>query len=99
MTVSLLRNGQCLLLGRDTSHNCFPSLHAATTATIVYTWYRYCRVKPGFWTRAASLLSCVIGTGVILSTLFVRQHYIADEIAGIALAIGVSLPVFRKLWR
>jgi membrane-associated phospholipid phosphatase len=36
----------------------------------------------------------VVGIGVVLSTLFVKQHYIADEIAGILLAWGVGRWVF-----
>jgi membrane-associated phospholipid phosphatase len=84
---------------RDTSFNCFPSLHAATTAVVVYVWYRFCRLKPGLWRRALALLVCAIGAGIIVSTLFVRQHYIADELAGIVVALVVSQLVFRYLWR
>jgi hypothetical protein len=31
---------------------------------------------------------------VVLSTLFVKQHYIADEAAGVLLALGVGRLVF-----
>jgi len=31
-------------------------------------------------------IAFVIAAGVILSTLFIKQHYIADEVAGIGLA-------------
>jgi membrane-associated phospholipid phosphatase len=36
-----------------------------------------------------------IAGGVILSTLFIKQHYIADEIAGIVLAWTVGRLVFN----
>jgi hypothetical protein len=35
---------------------------------------------------------------VVLSTLFVKQHYIADEIAGIALAFVIGKFAFKRLW-
>ena len=38
-------------------------------------------------------------SGVILSTLFIKQHYIADEIAGIALAWIIGTLLFKKLWK
>jgi membrane-associated phospholipid phosphatase len=37
--------------------------------------------------------------GVILSTLFLKQHYVADEIAGIVLAYGIGRPLFNRLWK
>jgi membrane-associated phospholipid phosphatase len=40
-----------------------------------------------------------VAAGVILSTLFIKQHYIADEIAGIALAWVVGRPLFNRLWK
>jgi membrane-associated phospholipid phosphatase len=40
----------------------------------------------------------VVGTGVVLSTLFVKQHYIADEVAGILLALGIGRWIFDRYW-
>ena len=83
----------------DTTFNCFPSLHAAVSVICFYTWYRYSKVKPG---RAPSIVAAVtfaIMVGVILSTLFLKQHYVADEIAGIVLAYGVGRPLFNRLWK
>jgi hypothetical protein len=31
--------------------------------------------------------------------LFIKQHYIADEIAGIALAWIIGTVLFNKLWK
>ena len=83
----------------DTPFNCFPSLHAAVSTAIAYTWYRYSKIKPLKLTKSISILAIIIAIGVILSTLFVKQHYILDEIAGFLLAYFVARFIFNKLWR
>jgi membrane-associated phospholipid phosphatase len=83
----------------DSSFNCFPSLHAAISTICFYTWFRYSKIKPSKKTKAVTITTLIIAIGVILSTLFIKQHYIADEIAGAALAIVVGKIVFDKLWR
>jgi len=83
----------------DTTFNCFPSLHAAVSVICFYAWYQYCKFKPLAQTKIITILSFVITAGVILSTLFLKQHYIADEIAGIVLAWGVGRPMFRHFWK
>jgi membrane-associated phospholipid phosphatase len=83
----------------DTTFNCFPSLHAAVSVICFYTWYQYCKLKPVAQTKFLAILSFVITVGVILSTLFLKQHYIADEIAGIVLAWGVGRPMFKHFWK
>lgn len=83
----------------DTTFNCFPSLHAAVSVICFYTWYRYGKVRMGGVTRMVSVVTLIITIGVILSTLFLKQHYIADEIAGIVLAWGVGRPLFNHLWK
>lgn len=84
--------------GRDTSFNCFPSLHAAVSTTCAYAWHRYRRAKPGRATRVAEAVAVFIAAGVVLSTLFVKQHYIADEVAGVVLALLVGKILFDRLW-
>ena len=83
----------------DTPFNCFPSLHAAGSTICFFTWFQYSKVKPSRITKSVAFLALFIAAGVILSTLFIKQHYIADEIAGIALAWIVGVLVFRKLWK
>ncbi len=83
----------------DTSFNCFPSLHAAVSTICFYAWYRYAKLKPGTITKLLAVVTFISATGVILSTLFVKQHYIADEIAGIFLAWVVGRLLFNKLWK
>jgi len=83
----------------DTSFNCFPSLHAAVSVAAAYTWYRYARLKPSVVRSVLAVTAMVIALAVVLSTLFVRQHYIADELAGILLAWLVGRFTFRRLWQ
>lgn len=83
----------------DVSFNCLPSLHAAVSFIVFYAWYRYYRIKPDIKTKIIAIITFVIAFGVVLSTLFVKQHYIIDEIVGVALALIVGKYVFDYLWK
>jgi len=83
----------------DTSFNCFPSLHAAVSTICFFTWFQYAKIKPGKITKAVAVAALVIAAGVILSALFIKQHCIADEIAGIALAWITGTVLFNRLWK
>ena len=83
----------------DTSFNCWPSLHATISVICFYVWYRYYKLSPDKIKLTITIISLIIAAGVVLSTLFVKQHYIVDEIAGIVLAYVVSKHVFNKLWK
>ena len=83
----------------DTSFNCFPSLHAAVSTICYYTWFRYSKIKASNVTTGVTIAAFVIAGGVILSTLFIKQHYIADEVAGIVLAGITGRLLFNKLWK
>jgi membrane-associated phospholipid phosphatase len=87
------------IFSTDTSFNCLPSLHAAISTICFYTWLQYARLKQNKKTRTVAAVALVIASGVILSTLFIKQHYIADEIAGIVLALIVGFFLFKKLWK
>jgi len=87
------------IFATDTSFNCFPSLHAAVSTICFYTWFQYAKVKPSKTTKAVAAVVFVIAIGVILSTLFIKQHYIVDEIAGISLAWVIGTLLFKKLWK
>jgi membrane-associated phospholipid phosphatase len=82
---------------RDTSFNCFPSLHAAISTVTALAWFRYWWTKRNPWKLFAALASALLAAAIILSTLFVKQHYIVDEIAGMALGFVVSYLVYRFL--
>ena len=86
------------IFATDTSFNCFPSLHAAVSAICFCTWFQYAKVNPSKATKAVATAAFVIAAGVILSTLFIKQHYIVDEIAGIAIAWVIGTLLFKKLW-
>ena len=83
----------------DPSFNCFPSLHAAVAVICFYAWYRYALVQPTGVTRVIAIVMFVVAVGVVLSTLFVKQHYIADEIAGILLAWAIGRWMFDVFWK
>jgi membrane-associated phospholipid phosphatase len=87
------------VFANDTSFNCFPSLHAAVSTICLYTWFRYSQIKPSITTKATTLGAFVVATGVILSTLFIKQHYIVDEISGVALALVVGRLTFKNFWK
>ena len=81
---------------KDPSFDCFPSLHAAVATIVAFAWLRYWKTKPGAIRLLIAIVAIVIAVGTVLSTLFVKQHYIADEIAGIALAIAVGKLVYGR---
>jgi membrane-associated phospholipid phosphatase len=83
----------------DSSFNCFPSLHAAVSTICFFAWFQYAKIKPGKTTKAVAISALIITVGVILSTLFIKQHYIADEIGGVVLALLVGKLVFDKFWK
>jgi membrane-associated phospholipid phosphatase len=83
----------------DSSFNCFPSLHAAISTICFFAWFKYAKIKPTKTTKAVAIAALIIAVGVILSTLFIKQHYIADEIAGSVLALLAGKFVFDKFWK
>lgn len=62
----------------DPSYNHFPSLHVAT----VWLIYLACRPALRHPRAFAGLL-----VGITVSTVFVKQHYLVDVVAGIVLAV------------
>ncbi|TFG01380.1 MAG: phosphatase PAP2 family protein [Promethearchaeota archaeon] len=80
----------------ETSFNCLPSMHAGMSTICFFTWYQYYKINPTFKRKIIAIIALIIAVGVVLSTLFVKQHYIIDEIAGVALAFAVGMIVFRR---
>jgi membrane-associated phospholipid phosphatase len=79
--------GLRFLYSADPPYNCFPSLHVAHSFVSALTCYRVHRgvgITAGF---------CAFLIGV--STLFTKQHYIVDVIAGMLLA-GAAYVVFLR---
>jgi membrane-associated phospholipid phosphatase len=71
----------------DKPYNAFPSSHTFTSVLIFLAWREW---KP----RLAWLWGLVCLT-ILISILFVHQHYVADLVGGIVLAVGVFLLVRR----
>jgi membrane-associated phospholipid phosphatase len=70
-----------LLYQHDTPLNCFPSLHGSTSLLAAYVLWRT--------KKTYGFVSWPIAIAIQISTLFVRQHWIADQL-GAAL---VTLPI------
>ena len=85
----------------ETSFNCFPSMHAGVSTICFFVWYQYYKIKPNLKTKIIAITIFIISFGVVLSTLFVKQHYIIDEIAGVLLAYIVGRYTFRMftVWK
>ena len=79
--------GLRFLYDADPPHNCFPSLHVAHSFVSAFACYRVNR-RLGLVTGACASL-------VALSTLFTKQHYVADLVAGFLLAL-VAWAIFLR---
>jgi len=83
--------GLKFLYGADPPYNCFPSLHVAHSFVSGLACYRVHRTLGFVAISCASL--------VAISTLFTKQHYVADLIAGILLAFGAYSVFLRGFSR
>ncbi len=72
----------------DPGFNVFPSLHVANLVMIVFIFYEHSR----FWAGVLLFLTILIS----LSTMFVKQHYFVDVLAGAFLGWFVYYVVFKK---
>ncbi len=74
--------------GIDPPYNCFPSLHVAYSSLAALVAYH---VHRGVG-RAAVLWAAIIS----VSTLFTRQHYVVDIVAGVAIAYAAYALLVRR---
>ena len=79
--------GLRLLYGMDPPYNCLPSLHVAHSFVSALACLRVHRVVGIVATFSASLVG--------LSTLFTKQHYVLDVLAGVLLAV-VAYAIFLR---
>lgn len=77
------------LYNADPPYNCFPSLHVAHSFVSALACYRV--------NRNLGLVAMSCASLVAISTLFTKQHYVADVIAGIFLAL-VAYAVFLRTY-
>ncbi|MEM2143196.1 MAG: phosphatase PAP2 family protein [Candidatus Thorarchaeota archaeon] len=73
----------------DVPVNCFPSLHGSTSLLTAYALWK-ARKEYGY-------ISWPIAIAVMISTLLVRQHWIADQLAAALVTIPISYLVFDRL--
>lgn len=66
----------------DNPYNDFPSLHTSLSTVLAIHWWRADRrigIPVAIWVAL-----------IVMSTVFVKQHYVPDVIGGLVLAFGVS---------
>ncbi|MFH1654423.1 MAG: phosphatase PAP2 family protein [Pseudomonadota bacterium] len=75
----------------DEPYNCFPSLHVAyPTMALLLTWHSH---------KILRWLFAFFFVWISLSVLFVKQHYIVDVVAGIAIAFfSYRMTLHTKKW-
>lgn len=83
--------GLRFLYAADPPYNCFPSIHVAHSFVSALACHRVHR------TLGLVALSCA--SLVAISTLFTKQHYVADVIAGIFLALAANAVFLRNYSR
>ncbi|MEK6321232.1 MAG: phosphatase PAP2 family protein [Acidobacteriota bacterium] len=74
------------------TRDCFPSGHTELTLLVLYYAHRFHRRT--FWWLLP------LGTGVIISTVYLRYHYVVDVVAGALLAFAIVIvakPLYRML--
>jgi len=79
--------GLRFLYDADPPYNCFPSLHVAHSFVSAFASFRVHRTLGLVAMASASLVG--------LSTLFTKQHYVADVIAGMLLAVAAYVIFLR----
>ncbi|MGH3393023.1 MAG: phosphatase PAP2 family protein [Actinomadura sp.] len=74
--------------GNDNAYNCFPSLHTAFSVVMGVHWLWFAP-RTGRYDAAWCGL-------IVVSTVFVHQHYLADVAGGVTLAVAACL-IARRL--
>lgn len=73
----------------DAPYNAFPSLHVSISTLMAIHWWRL--------DRRAGLVAALWTALIVPSTLFVHQHYVADVVAGLAVATFAAWAAPRLL--
>jgi membrane-associated phospholipid phosphatase len=77
-----------LLYGMDPPYNCFPSLHVAHSFVSALACLRV--------HRGVGVAATIAATFVALSTLFTKQHYVLDVVAGVLMAMVAYAAFLRS---
>lgn len=83
--------GLRFLYSADPPYNCFPSLHVGHSVVSAVTCHRV--------HRHVGTIALLCAGLVALSTLFTKQHYVVDVIAGAALAFAACALFIRRVPR
>ncbi|MHA1741932.1 MAG: phosphatase PAP2 family protein [Candidatus Thorarchaeota archaeon] len=78
-----------LLYNTDVHVNCFPSLHGSTSLLAAYSLWKA--------KREYGYIAWPIAIAVMISTLFVRQHWIVDQVAATVITLPIAYLVFDRL--
>jgi membrane-associated phospholipid phosphatase len=81
---------QCLY-SADPPYNCFPSLHVAHSVLSALVCYRV--------HRRVGVLAIGCASLIALSTLFTKQHYVLDVVAGAFMGCVAHAIFFRRISR
>jgi membrane-associated phospholipid phosphatase len=73
----------------DSPFNCFPSLHTSLSTLMAIHWVK--------WEKRSGIVVSIWVALIVLSTMLVKQHYVADVISGLALAFG-SAWLIERAW-
>jgi membrane-associated phospholipid phosphatase len=73
----------------DNPYNCFPSLHTSISTILAVYWLRV--------NRRLGILVAVWVALIVASTVLIKQHYLADLVAGLALAFAAVWAVGKVL--
>jgi membrane-associated phospholipid phosphatase len=79
------------LYENDNPYNCFPSIHVLNSVLIALYTFESEKVS-----KVNKTICVIIAVSIILSTMFVKQHYFADVIASIIFAFVLYFS-FKKL--
>lgn len=78
----VLRNFVWFYYSLDEPYNCFPSLHAALVTALAFWWTKNAE-------KFGKFVAWPVAVLVMVSTVFVKQHWIFDEIGGFVLALAL----------
>jgi membrane-associated phospholipid phosphatase len=71
----------------DNPYNDFPSLHTSLSTILAIHWMRV--------DRRIGLVAAIWAALIVMSTVLVHQHYLADVVGGLIIAFGVSRVTLR----
>ncbi len=69
--------------------DCFPSGHTQTV--LISLWFAFKYRRPLFWIYLPVIIA------LIISTVYLRYHYVIDLVAGVA-AAGITILLGNILW-